>query len=39
MRPFTEKHPALLWAILGAVILLLGLIALRSVKTAIPPRA
>lgn len=29
-RPFTEKHPALLWIALVAAILILGLIALRS---------
>ena len=31
-RPFTEKHPALLWVALIAVIVLLGSIALRSAK-------
>jgi len=31
-RPFTEKHPALLWAALIVVISLLGLVALRSFK-------
>jgi hypothetical protein len=31
-RPFTERHPALLWVALAAVIALLGAIALRSVK-------
>lgn len=31
-RPFTEKYPALLWIALIIVILLLGLIALRSGK-------
>jgi hypothetical protein len=31
-RPFTEKHPALLWAALVVVIVLLGGIALRSAK-------
>jgi hypothetical protein len=31
-RPFTEKHPALLWIALVAVIALLGAIALRSAK-------
>jgi hypothetical protein len=31
-RPFTEKHPALLWAALIAVIALLGGIVLRSAK-------
>jgi hypothetical protein len=31
-RPFTEKHPSLLWVALVIVILLLGGIALRSAK-------
>jgi hypothetical protein len=31
-RPFTEKHPALLWIALAVVIALLGAIALRSAK-------
>ena len=31
-RPFTEKHPALLWAALIVVVALLGVLALRSVK-------
>lgn len=31
-RPFTEKHPGLLWAALVIVILLLGAIALRSAR-------
>jgi hypothetical protein len=31
-RPFTERHPALLWVALTAVIALLGGIVLRSVK-------
>jgi len=31
-RPFTEKHPALLWVALVAVVALLGGLALRSVK-------
>lgn len=35
-RPFTEKHPALLWIALAAVVALLGGIMLR---TARPPRA
>lgn len=34
MRPFTEKHPALLWIALVAVIALLGWIALRSHRRA-----
>jgi hypothetical protein len=36
-RPFTEKHPALLWVALAVVIALLGAIALRSAKPAAPP--
>jgi hypothetical protein len=36
-RPFTEKHPALLWLALIVVILLLGLIAVRSAKRVDPP--
>jgi hypothetical protein len=31
-RPFTERHPALLWTALAIVIALLGLIALRSAR-------
>lgn len=31
-RPFTEKHPALLWIVLIAAIFLLGVVALRSSK-------
>jgi hypothetical protein len=34
-RPFTEKHPALLWTALVLVIGLLGAIALGSVKKTI----
>jgi hypothetical protein len=33
-RPFTEKHPILLWVALAAVIAVLGAIALRSAKPA-----
>ena len=33
-RPFTEKHPALLWVALILVIALLGLVAFRSFKAA-----
>ncbi|HEY1985784.1 MAG TPA: DUF3999 family protein [Terracidiphilus sp.] len=36
-RPFTEKHPALLWLALVLVVLLLGVIALRSAKRVNPP--
>ena len=31
-RPFTERHPALLWSALVLVIVLLGGIALRAAK-------
>lgn len=34
-RAFTERHPALLWTALVLVILLLGAIALRSVKRTV----
>lgn len=37
-RPFTEKHPVLLWVVLALVIALLAAIAFRSVKlTSRPP--
>jgi hypothetical protein len=32
-RPFTEKHPILLWIALIVVIALLGAVAFRSLKT------
>jgi hypothetical protein len=35
-RPFTERHPALLWIALALVILLLGVIALRSARSQNP---
>ena len=35
-RPFTERHPALLWIALGAVVLVLGAVALKSVKLTSP---
>ena len=35
-RPFTERHPALLWIALGAVVLVLGGVALKSVKLTKP---
>jgi hypothetical protein len=37
-RPFTEKHPALLWAALVAVIALLGGIAFRSTRGSTPAK-
>jgi hypothetical protein len=36
-RPFTEKHPALMWVALAAVIAVLAAIALRSARPASPP--
>ena len=35
-RPFTERHPALLWIALAVVILFLGGIALRSARSQTP---
>ena len=34
-RPWTEKHPAVLWIAIVAAVLILGAIALRSMKTAV----
>ncbi len=31
-RPWTEKHPAVLWVAIGAAVLVLGVMALRSMK-------
>lgn len=36
-RPFTERHPALLWAGLILVIVVLGGVALRTAKSTRPP--
>jgi len=36
-RPFSEKHPALLWIALALAIALLGLIAIRTPRTQTPP--
>jgi hypothetical protein len=33
-RPWTERHPAVLWIAIVAAVLILGAIALRSMKTA-----
>jgi hypothetical protein len=33
-RPWTERHPAVLWIAIVAAVLVLGAIALRSVKSA-----
>lgn len=35
-RPFTERHPWLLWVALAIVIAVLGLVALRTAKQTIP---
>ena len=35
-RPFTERHPALLWVVLGIAVLLLGYAALHALRT--PPQ-
>ena len=33
-RPWSEKHPAVLWIAIVAAVLVLGALALRSMKTA-----
>src|SRR5262249_36994460 len=33
-RPWTERHPAVLWIAIIAAVLVLGAVALRSMKTA-----
>ncbi len=33
-RPWTERHPAVLWIAIVAAVLILGAVALRSMKTA-----
>jgi len=35
-RPFTERHPNLLWIALGVAIVLLGYAALRALRTPDP---
>lgn len=35
-RPFTERHPALLWVALIAVVLVLSMVALRTAKQSAP---
>ena len=35
-RPFTEKHPGLLWTALVLVVLVLGIVALRTAKQTAP---
>lgn len=36
-RPFTERHPSLLWTALGLAVLLLGTAALRALRAPAPP--
>jgi hypothetical protein len=36
-RPWSERHPAVLWAAIVAAVLILGGIAMRSLKTAATP--
>jgi hypothetical protein len=31
-RPYTERHPELMWVVLLGVVCVLGLVALRSTK-------
>ena len=38
-RPFTERHPEVLWSALGIAILLVGLTALKTLRTAAKPAA
>jgi Protein of unknown function (DUF3999) len=38
-RPFTERHPELLWSALGAAILLIGLTAIKALRSAGNPAA
>ena len=35
-RPWSERHPAVLWAAIVAAVLILGAVAVRSLKTASP---
>lgn len=35
-RPFTERHPNLLWAALGVAVILLGFAAVRALRTPAP---
>jgi hypothetical protein len=38
-RPFTERHPELLWSALGAAILLIGLAAIKALRSTGDPAA
>ena len=35
-RPWSERHPAVLWTAIVAAVLILGAVAVRSLKTASP---
>jgi hypothetical protein len=35
-RPWSERHPAVLWVAIVVAVAILGTIALRSMKTATP---
>jgi hypothetical protein len=35
-RPFTERHPNLLWIALGLAVVLLGSVALRALRAPAP---
>jgi len=36
-RPWSDQHPALLWAAILAAVLILGVVALRSLQTTAKP--
>jgi hypothetical protein len=37
-RPFSERHPSVLWIALGIAIVLIGLTALKTLRTPSPPQ-
>jgi hypothetical protein len=36
--PWTERHPAVLWSVLAAAVLLLGWLAVRTLRSSTPVR-
>ena len=38
-RPFTERHPNLLWIALAIAVIMLGYAALRALRNPLPPEA
>src|SRR5258705_6993213 len=36
-RPFTERHPEILWSALGLAIVLIGLTAIKTLRTPVRP--